>query len=68
MIRSGGPHNYLIEHLATTNTIEMERILKSKYGFDGSNLFVYQAEQGKHEEISWQAQFPMFVEMYFGKG
>jgi len=65
LIRSGGVHNSIIEYLSTGSTIEMIAILKSEFNYNDDELIVLEDEEGKHEEISWQYQFPRFYTHFF---
>lgn len=59
MVRSGGPHNVVIEWLATAAGRMMVRDLQHHYGYTvGQDLFWQEDPDGQHTEKSWQRRLP----------
>lgn len=58
LVRSGGPHNQLIEERATARGREMAGLLE-EFGYArGRDLFVREDPAGDHTERSWARRFP----------
>ncbi len=53
LVRTGGPHNSIIEALATARGREMASLLREDYGFDADTLKTVEDAAGAHDEDSW---------------
>jgi pimeloyl-ACP methyl ester carboxylesterase len=56
--RDGGPHNAIVEHLATIRGREMAARLRARFGYvDDVDLHAVEHGEGGHDEASWRTRF-----------
>lgn len=59
LVRSGGPHNWLIERWATWRGRDMVKTLQQDFGYqEGIDLFWREDPDGAHTESSWARRWP----------
>jgi pimeloyl-ACP methyl ester carboxylesterase len=62
LVRSGGPHNAIIEAAAAARGREMVALLERKYGYvRGIDLFALEDPEGAHDEDSWARRLPLVL-------
>eukprot|EP01119_Soliformovum_irregulare_P001641 TRINITY_DN11376_c0_g1_i1.p1 TRINITY_DN11376_c0_g1~~TRINITY_DN11376_c0_g1_i1.p1 ORF type:complete len:298 (-),score=49.01 TRINITY_DN11376_c0_g1_i1:68-961(-) len=57
-VRSGGPHNLLIEKFAEDRGREMVDLLQKEYGYSNEELKWVEDRDGEHTEESWNKRLP----------
>ena len=66
MKRSGGLHNFLIEHLATRWGKEMVKLLQKDYCYVlNKNLFQHEDKIGGHDERAWAYRFGLMMQKFY---
>jgi pimeloyl-ACP methyl ester carboxylesterase len=64
--RDGGPHNAVVEALATARGREMVALLQRRFGYvDGLDLWWKEDEGAGHDEHAWRRRFGEMVQTFF---
>jgi hypothetical protein len=79
LVRDGGDHNAVVEHLATKRGREMAQLLADDAGYlwhdvkpaerphPGATLWTLSDERGSHDERSWGARLPLVLEAFLAR-
>ena len=64
--RSGGLHNFMIEHLATRWGKKMVKLLEQDYSYVlNQDLFQYEDKIGGHDERAWAYGFGLILKQFY---
>ena len=66
LVREGGVHNSIIEHLATVRGREMATLLIDAHGYArDAELAAYEDPDGGHDEDTWRTRLPAILRWLF---
>eukprot|EP01118_Nematostelium_gracile_P002364 TRINITY_DN12595_c0_g1_i2.p1 TRINITY_DN12595_c0_g1~~TRINITY_DN12595_c0_g1_i2.p1 ORF type:complete len:303 (+),score=53.74 TRINITY_DN12595_c0_g1_i2:69-977(+) len=66
--RDGGPHNSIVEQVATDRSKELQYLLIDSYHYQqNKDITIFEDTIGGHEETAWKYHFRLFVTEYYSK-